>query len=120
VICSPTATLEGALAASDFGGMVHLVKRALKVVAIAEAVSFLILLTATIVKRTGGTEAGVKVMGPVHGLLFVSYVLLVIIVASDEKWRLKRTLLTLLCAVIPLGGFIADRKLIDQPAPALA
>jgi len=44
----------------------------------------------------------------------------VILVASDEKWRLKRTLLTLLCAVIPLGGFIADRKLIDQPAPAVA
>ena len=43
-----------------------------------------------------------------------------ILVASDEKWRLKRTLLTLLCAVIPLGGFIADRKLIDQPAPVLA
>ncbi len=94
-------------------------KKALRVVAIAEAVSFLVLLTATIVKRTGGTEAGVKVMGPVHGLLFVTYVLLVILVASDEKWRLGRTLLTLLCAVLPFGGFVADRKLIDQPAAAV-
>jgi len=97
------------------------VKPALRIVAIVEAVSFLVLLAATVVKRGfDGPEAGVKVMGPIHGLLFVTYVLLTILVAADEKWRLKRTLLTLLCAVIPLGGFIADRKLIDQPAPAEA
>ncbi len=96
-------------------------KPALRIVAIVEAVSFLVLLAATVVKRGfDGPEAGVKVMGPIHGLLFVTYVLLTILVAADEKWRLKRTLLTLLCAVIPLGGFIADRKLIDQPAPAEA
>ncbi len=96
-------------------------KPALRIVAIIEAVSFHLLLPATVVKRGfDGPEAGVKVMGPIHGLLFVTYVLLTIFVAADEKWRLKRTLLTLLCAVIPLGGFIADRKLIDQPAPAEA
>ncbi len=86
-----------------------------------EAISFLVLLAATIVKRGfDGPEAGVKVMGPVHGVLFVAYVFLTILVAADEKWRLKRTLLTLVCAVIPFGGFVADRKLIDQPDPAAA
>jgi len=98
------------------------VKKALRIVAILEAVSFLILLVATVVKRTDNGDGGVKVMGPVHGGLFVLYVLLTVIVAADEKWRLKRTLLTLLCAVIPLGGFIADRKLIgpDEPATTTA
>ncbi len=93
-------------------------KKALRTVAIVEAVSFLVLLVAAVVKRTGGTEAGVKVMGPVHGVLFLLFVLLTIFVAADEKWRLKRTLLTLLCSVIPFGGFIADRKLIGPPAAA--
>ena len=95
-------------------------KPALKVVAILEAVSFLVLIVAAlVVKRLlDGPEIGVEVMGPVHGVLFLIYVLLAILVAADEKWRLKRTLLTLLCAVIPFGGFIADRKLIDQPATA--
>ena len=93
-------------------------KKALRIVAILEAVSFLILLVATVVKRTDNGDGGVKVMGPVHGGLFVLYVLLTVIVAADEKWRLKRTLLTLLCAVIPLGGFIADRKLIGPDEPA--
>lgn len=88
-------------------------KRVLKVVALIEAVSFLLLLVATVVKRTGGTEAGVKLLGPVHGVLFLLYVVLVIRLAFEEGWRLTRTLLTLLCAVLPLGGVYAERKLID-------
>ncbi len=96
-------------------------KPALKVVAILEAVSFLVLITSSVVKRGfDGPEGPVKVMGMVHGLLFLTYVLLTILVAADERWRLSRTLLTLVCAVIPFGGFIADRKLIDQPADARA
>lgn len=93
-------------------------KRALKIVAVLEAASFLVLLVATAVKYGADQEAGVKAMGPIHGGLFVIYVLLAVIVASDERWRLKRTLLTLLCAVIPFGGFIADRKLIGPTEPA--
>jgi len=70
------------------------------------------------VKRTGGTAAGVKVKGPVYGLIFVSYVLLVILVASDKRC-LKQTVLALLCAVIPLGGFIADaRSSTSRPQPS--
>jgi len=93
------------------------VKNALRIVAVLEAVSFLVLLAATAVKYGADQEAGVKVMGPVHGGLFVLYVLLTIAVAADERWRLKRTLLTLLCAVIPFGGFVADRKLIGPSEP---
>jgi integral membrane protein len=97
------------------------VKQVLRVVAITEAVSFLVLVLVGLpLKYFGDQEVGVKVMGPVHGVLFVLFVMLAIFVAADEKWRLKRTLLTLLCAVIPFGGFIADRKLIApvEPAPA--
>lgn len=97
-------------------------KKALRIVAVVEAVSFLLLLAAMVFKYgPPEEEAGVKVMGPVHGGLFILFVLLTVFVAGDERWRLKRTLLTLLCAVIPLGGFIADRKLIgadEASAPA--
>jgi integral membrane protein len=95
------------------------VKQVLRIVAVLEAISFLVLvLVAVPLKYAGDQEAGVKVMGPVHGVLFVLFVLLTIFVAADERWRLKRTLLTLLCAVIPFGGFIADRKLIGPNEPA--
>ena len=96
-------------------------KKALRIVAVVEAVSFLLLLGAVAVKYgPPEEEAGVKLMGPIHGTLFILFVLLTIFVAADERWRLKRTLLTLLCTVIPLGGFIADRKLIDNDEPVAA
>ncbi|MDQ6797917.1 MAG: DUF3817 domain-containing protein [Actinomycetota bacterium] len=94
-------------------------KKTLRIVAVLEAISFLVLLVATVVKETGGTAGGVRLMGPVHGVLFLVYALLVLLVASDEKWALKRTLLTLLCAVLPFGGFVADAKLIG-PAESTA
>ena len=94
-------------------------KKALRIVAVLEAISFLVLLVATFVKYFGPEEeAGVKVMGPVHGILFVLFVFLTVLVAADEKWRLGRTLLTLLCAVLPFGGFVADRKLIGPDSQA--
>jgi len=91
------------------------VKKILRIVAVLEALSFLVLLGATGAKYIADAPRGVKVMGPIHGTLFLGYVLLVLIVAQDEHWRMKRTLLTLGCAIIPFGGFIADRKLINQP-----
>jgi integral membrane protein len=89
------------------------VKQLLKIVALIEALSFLLLLAATVVKRTGGTEAGVQVLGPVHGMLFLLYVVLVLRLAFEERWRIGRALLALLCAVLPLGGLYAERRLID-------
>jgi len=94
------------------------VKKVLRVVAVVEAASFLLLLAATGIKHTTGPEGGVKVLGPVHGLLFVAYVILALAVASAEEWRVRRLLLVLLCAVVPFGGFFADRRLIDEPAPS--
>ena len=44
--------------------------RLLRVVSITEATSYLALLVATVVKQTGGSEAGVTVLGPIHGVLY--------------------------------------------------
>ena len=87
-------------------------KKQLKVVALLEALSFLVLLGFTVLKHTTGPATGVQLFGPVHGALFVAYVVLTVVVARAESWKLTRTLLTLGCAVLPLGGLIADRTLI--------
>ena len=48
-----------------------------RTVALLEAVSYLALLSATIFHRVlDGSDAGVSVMGPIHGMLFLAYVLL--------------------------------------------
>ncbi len=89
--------------------------RPFRTVALVEATSFLALLVATYVKRTDGGEMGVTVLGPIHGALFVAYVLIALNVRPRAGWSNQTTLLVLLGAVVPFGGYVVDRWLDRQP-----
>lgn len=80
--------------------------------AFLEGISFLVLLgIAMPLKYMYNKPEMVKIVGMAHGLLFVSYILLVVIVREQLKWNLKNTLLALIASVLPFGTFYADRKL---------
>lgn len=85
-------------------------KIAFRWVAIAEATSWLILIVATIVKYTANAPAGVKIMGPVHGVLFIGYVLLAITLRGQLKWNGRTSLIVLIDSIIPTGGFFVARR----------
>lgn len=84
--------------------------RRLRLVSAPEAVSFLLLLVCSVLKRTTEFNA-VPVMGAVHGLLFVLYGLFWLDAWNRARWPLGRAALYLLCAVLPAGGFYADKRL---------
>ena len=83
-------------------------------VALIEATSFLALLVASYVKRSDGSEVGVHILGPVHGALFLVYVFLALNLRAQAGWSLQTTLLILLGAVLPFGGYVVDRWLDRQ------
>ena len=83
----------------------------MRYIALAEATSFLALLIASYVKRTGGDEIGVQILGPIHGALFLAYVFLALYLRPDEGWSTRTTALILLGAVVPFGGYVVDRWL---------
>jgi integral membrane protein len=91
-------------------------ERPFRIVALAEATSFLALLVATYVKYGHDEEVGVQVLGPIHGLLFVGYVLLAVRLAIQLGWSARTTVLVLAGAVVPFGGFVVDRWLARRPA----
>lgn len=64
--------------------------KTLKLVALIETVSFAILLTCSVLKRTTSFNA-VPVMGPIHGVLFLGLVYLVLTHRSDLGWSRLRT-----------------------------
>jgi len=80
-------------------------------VALAEATSFLILLVATVVKYSQDAPGGVQVMGPIHGLLFLAYVVIALSVRGPAGWTGRQTIGVLIGAVLPFGGFVVDRWL---------
>lgn len=68
--------------------------RALRVVALLETTSFVVLLVASTLKRTTGPDL-VPVLGPLHGALFVGLVVLVLTNLRALRWSAWFTLLML-------------------------
>ncbi|MFF7473622.1 DUF3817 domain-containing protein [Streptomyces sp. NPDC008092] len=84
--------------------------RRLRLVSAPEAVSFLILLVCSVLKRTTDFNA-VPVMGAVHGVLFILYVIFWADAWNRAKWSAGTGLLYFVLSVLPTGGFFAERKL---------
>ncbi|GHH27163.1 DUF3817 domain-containing protein [Streptomyces rubradiris] len=84
--------------------------RRLRLVSAPEAVSFLILLVCSVLKRTTDFDA-VPVMGAIHGVLFILYVIFWADAWNRAKWPLKTAALYFILSVLPTGGFFAERKL---------
>lgn len=84
--------------------------RRLRLVSAPEAVSFLLLLVCSVLKRTTDFNA-VPVMGMVHGVLFVLYVIFWADAWNRTKWPLRNAAVYFVLSVLPTGGFFAERKL---------
>jgi integral membrane protein len=84
-------------------------QRLFRTVAIAEAVTWALLLSGMFLKYvTETTELGVRIFGMVHGVVFVAYGLTTLLVAVDQRWTLGRTLLGLAAAVPPFCTVLFD------------
>jgi integral membrane protein len=88
---------------------------ALRAVAVAEAISWLALIVATVVKYTADHPIGVKILGPIHGVLFIAYVVLALAVRAQLRWNAKTLLIVLVDAVLPGGGLVVARRADLQP-----
>jgi integral membrane protein len=84
--------------------------RRLRLVSAPEAVSFLLLLLCSVLKRTTEFNA-VPVMGSLHGLLFVLYVVFWADAWIRARWSKGTAAFYLVLSVLPTGGFIAERRL---------
>ena len=82
----------------------------LRLVSAPEAVSFLVLLLCSWLKRNTDFDA-VPVMGSVHGALFVLYLVFLADAWRKQRWDIKRGLLLLVLSGLPTGGFFAERML---------
>ena len=92
--------------------------RAFRVVSVAEAVSFLVLLLIAMpLKYMADVPAAVQIMGSLHGVLFIAYVGMVFLVREQLRWDVKRTVLALAAGVLPVAPFLVEHFW-AKPAPA--
>ena len=81
-------------------------------IALAEGSSFLtLLLMAMPMKYLMGMPEVVRVVGSVHGALFVLYLGLLAMLHFRQRWSVSFSLYALLASVIPFGTFMLDKQL---------
>jgi len=100
--------------------MIHLFKTnigRLRIIGFLEGVSLLVLLfIATPLKHYYNNPTLVKILGPIHGALFLLYIFNTISVGTDQQWKFTDTTWKVLSAcLIPFGTFYIDHKIL---APA--
>jgi len=86
-----------------------------RLVGIAEGFSYLLLLFIGMpAKYLLNTPSILKVMGWIHGVLFILYVAALVNVALANKWSILKTLLAFVVSLIPIATFVFDIKLREE------
>ena len=89
--------------------------RVFRMTALAEGISFLTLLfIAMPMKYFMGMPEVVRVVGSIHGVLFVLYVGLLAMLHFRQRWSFIFSLYALLASVIPFGTFMLDKQLREK------
>ncbi len=80
--------------------------------AIMEGISYLLFAVTMPLKYVFDITGPNQIVGMIHGILFIAYCLWVVLVAREQKWDAKRTLIALAASLLPIATFIVDAKII--------
>lgn len=81
-------------------------------VAIAEGISYIVLLgVAMPLKYAFDMPMAVKIVGWLHGILFIAYAIFGHLAASDQKWNIPFRVWAFGASLIPFGTFVLDWQL---------
>lgn len=95
--------------------------RRFRFIAFWEGVSYLVLLgIAMPLKYAAGMPLAVRIVGSLHGGLFVLYVVALFLAAGYGKWSGKRVAQGFIASLLPFGPFWFERKLDQEPAKSVA
>ncbi len=86
----------------------------LRLIAFLEGISLLTLLfIAMPLKYMANLPLYTTIVGTIHGILFILYVVMAFNYSQEAKWKFFNvTLLVLLSSVIPFGTFYIDHKIL--------
>lgn len=92
--------------------MLHSLIGRLRMMGIAEGISLLLLLfIAMPLKYLANIPEAVKIIGWVHGMLFISFIVMVLYAYSQLKWSFKKVIFAFIAAFLPFGTFVFDAQL---------
>ncbi|HEY4617506.1 MAG TPA: DUF3817 domain-containing protein [Flavobacterium sp.] len=84
-----------------------------KITAILEGISYLVLFSNMLFIKPSNFELYHTLLYPIgmsHGVLFIAYVLLAILIKKPQKWSFKTLSIILVASLIPFGAFYVEKK----------
>jgi integral membrane protein len=85
--------------------------RFFKIVATLEGISLLLLFfVAMPLKYYFDTPEYVRPVGMAHGILFIAYIVMALMLKFEQDWPIKKLLIVCLASIIPFGTFYIEYK----------
>jgi integral membrane protein len=84
-----------------------------KSVAILEGISYLVLFFNMLFIKPSNLELYKSLLYPIgmtHGILFIGYVLLTILLIKSQEWNYKTSLIILGASLLPFATFYVEKK----------
>jgi integral membrane protein len=79
-----------------------------------------LMLVAMPLKYLAGVERPLEVVAPMHGWVYLVYLIVTVDLASRRRWAIGRTVLLLLAGTVPFMSFVAERNVVRHERLRLA
>jgi integral membrane protein len=90
--------------------------RLFKTIAILEGISYILLFANMLIIKPNYIDVYKQLLYPIgmsHGVLFIGYIFLAILLQASIKWDLKTFGIILLASLLPFGTFYIDKKYLN-------
>lgn len=84
-----------------------------KNIAILEGISYLVLFSNMLFIKHSYTELYKTLLFPIgmsHGILFIGYIILAILIKKSQEWDLKALSTVLIASLLPFATFFVEKK----------
>jgi integral membrane protein len=87
--------------------------RIFKNIAVLEGISYLVLFANMLLIKPTNLELYKTFLYPIgmtHGILFIGYVLLAVLLKNSQKWNFKELFIVLAASLLPFATFFVEKK----------
>lgn len=86
----------------------------LRLLATLEGISYLLFAVTMPLKYMYDQALPNKIVGNIHGFLFIAYIIMVYVVSRDKKMPIKEQIWSYAASLLPFATFIVDIKIFNK------
>lgn len=89
-----------------------------RVMAVVVSIALFVLLFGIVLRYGFDYEDFSKAYSPIHGLLYIVYLVTVVLLGQQARWSLWRTVGVMLAGAVPVLSYVVERRVVRDAAAA--